>query len=108
MQYEILENGAVKITPSIESEGAGWSMIQRQWPDGTPWSSGEAEQWALDYIEAYTNENTQFRPGTSPNEPRIPKPTDEERLSYEQSLPVQLTQAELEALIQQRISEASK
>jgi len=66
-KYETSQT-AVKIWFDENATAPG--LLQPTWPDGTPWATkAEATSWALAYIEAITDLNSEFLPGDSPVEP---------------------------------------
>ena len=71
MKYEIDNNNCLWI---YESETSQTPFIkQPTWPDGSPWSEGEAEAWAEQFI-ANRLDPTADIPGSSPSQPTLPAP----------------------------------
>ena len=72
MRYEIDDKNAVKVYNDGQNVPFAY---QPDWPDTTPWADAdEAKAWAELLIESMENPNSDFIPGTSPeNHPR-PRP----------------------------------
>ncbi|MDB4418069.1 hypothetical protein N9262_02335 [Akkermansiaceae bacterium] len=67
MRYEIDKKNAVRI---FNDGDEAPFLFQPDWPDNTPWSSkAEATAWAKAAIEAFTNPESEFLPGESPDQP---------------------------------------
>lgn len=79
--YEIDESNAISVWDyEVPNEANAPFFYQPEWPNGTPWASkAEAKAWADLFIEALIDENSDFLPGMSPEEPQIarPEPTPE-------------------------------
>jgi len=67
--FEIDDNGAVLLYDGVNPEPF---MFQPNWPDGTPWGSGEAEAWAAQVILSLTDPEAQDA-GDNPESPTKPK-----------------------------------
>jgi len=75
MRYEIDNNNAVRIFDDGEEIPFTY---QPDWPDTTPWKNAEeAKNWAEIMIEAMQNPDSEFIPGTSPDNHPMPRPKPE-------------------------------
>ena len=72
MRYEIDENNAIRVFNDGEDVPFAY---QPDWPDATPWANkAEAKAWAELLIESMENPESEFIPGTSPDNHPKPRP----------------------------------
>jgi len=72
MRYEIDENNAVRVFNDGEDVPFAY---QPDWPDATPWASkAQVKDWAELLIESMQNPESEFIPGTSPDNHPRPRP----------------------------------
>jgi len=72
MRYEIDKNNAVRIFNNPENVPF---VFQPDWPDTTPWADAdEAKDWAELLIQSMQNTESEFIPGTSPDNHPRPRP----------------------------------
>ena len=72
MRYEIDEKNAIRVWNDGEDVPFAY---QPDWPDTTPWANkAEAKAWAELLIESMQNPESEFIPGTSPDNHPRPRP----------------------------------
>jgi hypothetical protein len=71
-RYEVDENNTLRIWDLEQPNHDGSPIIlQPDFPDATPWTREQAEEWAEDWIEMMTNPEFQFYPKEGPLSERI-------------------------------------
>jgi hypothetical protein len=79
-RFEIDKKNAIRIwDDSNPNENDAPFFLQPTWPNGTEWASkGEAEEWALTFLESLENPESEFLAGDSPEEPKKVRPIIED------------------------------
>jgi len=75
-KYEITKKNEVKVWDlENPNEKNAPFLAQPNWPDGTAWKDkAEAEAWIELFIESMQNPESEFIPGTSPDNHPRPRP----------------------------------
>lgn len=71
-RYEVDESNTLRIWDLEQPSHNGDPIIlQPDFPDVTPWTLEQAEEWAADWIEMMTNPEFEFYPKEGPLSERI-------------------------------------
>lgn len=71
-RYEVDEKNTLRIWDLEKPNHDGSPIIlQPDFPDATPWTREQAEEWAADWIEMMTNPDHEFLPRSGPSAEKI-------------------------------------
>lgn len=73
-RYEINSLNELRIWDQEVVDPNGYPIaLQPDYPDTSPWTREQAEEWAADWIEMMTNPEFEFYPKEGPSSERIPR-----------------------------------